>query len=99
MTLFASRGEICSCCGAPRRPTQAPVHSFGSSRLVAVKDHRQIDPTNIEQSPSMIVSVNIWRNGGGLSGEHVCDDCIVIGLKEAKRFVDLSLSSLTGTVG
>lgn len=96
MTLLASRGQICSCCGAPRRPTQVPVHSFGNSydRSISIKDHREIDPTHIEQSPSLIASVSIWRNGGGLSGEHICDDCIVIGLKAAKAFVDRSLAAL-----
>jgi hypothetical protein len=95
MTLRASRGEICSCCGVPRRPTQAPVHSFGNSaRLISIREHREIDPTDIEQSPSLTISVSIWRNGGGLTGEHICDECIVIGLREAKRFVDESLNAL-----
>lgn len=95
MTLRTDRGQICSCCGAPRRPTQAPVCSFGNSdRLLSMRDHREIDATHIEQSPSLIVSVSIWRNGGGLSGEHICDDCIVVGLQRAKEFVDSSLAAL-----
>ena len=99
MSLFASRGQICCCCGAPRHPTQAPVHSFGNSydRSISVKDHREIDATHIEQSPSLIASVSIWRNGGGLSGEHICDECIVIGLRQAKHFVDTSLAALDPT--
>lgn len=99
MTFLVSRVMICSCCGAPRRPTQAPVHSFGNShdRSISIRDYREIDPTHIEQSPSLIASVSIWRNGGGLSGEHICDECIVIGLREAKRFVDRSLAALDPT--
>ena len=93
---MSDRSAICSCCGAARRPTQAPVHSFhNNDRLISVKDHREIDTSRIEQSPSLTVSVSIWRNGGGLAGEHICDDCIVIGLEAAKRFVDSSLSALT----
>jgi len=37
----------------------------------------------------------MWRNGGIAKGNtHMCDDCIVIGLLEAKRFVDDALKSL-----
>lgn len=101
MSVAARQGLICSCCGAPRRPTQSPVHSFGNSQrsLVSVRDHRAIDSTNIEQSPSLCVHVGIWRNGGGLPPEHVCDDCILIGLREAKRFVDGSIAALSNGKG
>lgn len=95
MSALASQGKICCCCGVARRPTQSPVSSFGNNcDLVAIKDHRTIDATHIEQSPSMIVNVSVWRNGGG-RGEHLCDECIVIGLQAAKRFVDSSLLALT----
>lgn len=35
------------------------------------------------------------RNGGIAKGDtHMCDGCIVVGLLEAKRFVDVTLESL-----
>lgn len=43
----------------------------------------------------MIVSVSMWRNGGTDENTHMCDGCILVGLNEAKRFVDQSISELT----
>ncbi|WP_349507189.1 hypothetical protein [Agrobacterium pusense] len=48
-----------------------------------------------EVSPQLLVNVSIWRNGGTAPGQtHMCDECIVVGLKAAKRFVDESLTAL-----
>lgn len=48
-----------------------------------------------EKEPQLLVRVSMWRNGGIAKGNtHMCDDCIVVGLLEAKRFVDESLRAL-----
>ena len=47
-------------------------------------------------STQMIVSVSMYRNGGTAPGQtHMCDECIVVGLRQAKLFVDESLAALT----
>jgi len=36
----------------------------------------------------------MWRNGGTDPGKtHICDGCIVVGLRVAKKFVDESLAA------
>ena len=63
-------------------------------------DHRPLLPERWEHSGGELhVSVSMWRNGGTAPGEtHICDDCIVVGLKAAKQFVDGALASLSGEV-
>lgn len=57
--------------------------------------HRPMREGRWESSPQMIVNVMLYRNGGTAPGQtHICDDCIVVGLHEAKRFVDASLAAL-----
>jgi hypothetical protein len=36
----------------------------------------------------------MWRNGGTDEHTQMCDDCIIVGLKFAKAFVDESLAHL-----
>ena len=95
--MMAARDAHCGLCGAPRRPTQKPVGSFGNgTECLRMREHREIPqgPGQIEISPQLLLNVSMWRNGGGLAGEHICDDCIVVGLKAAKRFVDNALQAL-----
>lgn len=91
------RSAHCCLCGAPRRPTQKPVESFGNNlACISIEKHRPLQDGRWETSPQLLVNVSMWRNGGTAHGQtHICDDCIVVGLKEAKRFVDGSLSALS----
>lgn len=86
----------CCLCGAPRRPTQQAVESFGNgTELVPIHDLKPIGEGAWETKPSLLVNVGMWRNGGTAPGEtHICDDCIRLGLEAAKRFVDGALSAL-----
>lgn len=92
-----ARHNHCCLCGAARRPTQKPVDSFGNKvECIAIGEHRPLLEHRWETSPQLLVSVSMWRNGGTSPGEtHICDDCIVVGLKAAKRFVDGALDALT----
>lgn len=91
------RSLHCCLCGARRRATQKPVESFGNSvECISIADHRPLQEGRWEVSPQMLVGVSMWRNGGTAAGQtHICDECIVVGLKAAKRFVDDALTSLT----
>ena len=91
------RSAHCCLCGARRRPTQKPVEGFSNGvECVPVAGHRPMLEGRWEASPQLLVSVSMWRNGGTARGEtHICDGCIVVGLKAAKRFVDDSLETLT----
>lgn len=87
----------CCLCGELRRPTQQPVSGFSNScKSVTIGDHRPLQDGRWEISPQLVVSVSMWRNGGTAPGQtHICDGCIVVGLHEAKRFVDASLAALS----
>lgn len=63
-----------------------------------MRDHRTVHSGAerlIEIHPQMIVHVGLYRNGGGLPGEHICDSCIQVGLQKVKTFVDDTLTALT----
>lgn len=90
--------DHCCLCGAPRRPTQAPVESFGNNiACLQMDQHRPMQPGRGEERTQMLVSVSMWRNGGSAPGQtHICDACIVVGLRAAKAFVDDALEKLDG---
>jgi len=92
------RTNHCCLCGAERRPTQAPVESFGNGcELISMADHRELKAGRWEEKTSMLVNVSMWRNGGTSPGQtHICDDCVIVGLTAAKRFIDASLAALGG---
>lgn len=90
-----NRDTHCCLCGERRRPTQKPVPSFGNSvECITIGDHRPLQEGRWETSPQMLVSIAIRRNGGSSSLTHICDGCIVVGLRSAKHFVDSSLEAL-----
>lgn len=94
------RANRCCLCGAVRRPTQAPLGSFGNDqRVVHIGEHRPLQDGRWENKPQLIVNVSIYRNGGTAPGQtHICDECIVVGLQHAKQFVDQSLAALAEQV-
>lgn len=97
---MTDRSAHCCLCGERRRPTQAPLSGFGNTEsmdgVIRVADHRPMQDGRWEQSPQMIASVSIYRNGGTDPGKtHICDGCIIVGLKHVKAFVDASLEKLT----
>ena len=94
---MSARNAHCCLCGEVRRPTQAPVESFSNDgRIIQMCDHREMKEGRWEASPQMIVNVALYRNGGTATGQtHICDGCILIGLKQAKRFVDESIAALS----
>lgn len=97
---MAVRHANCCLCGEPRRMTQAPVESFGCSECVPIKDHRPLQEGRWEESPQMLVSLQLYRNGGTSRGQtHICDGCFVAGLKVAREFVDRALASLDPAQG
>lgn len=93
---MADRTKRCCLCGEPRRPTQKPVESFGNNcELVTMGKHRELKEGRWEVSPQLCVTVSMYRNGGTDYGNtHICDGCIVVGLKRAKEFVDQALTAL-----
>jgi hypothetical protein len=94
---MSARSAHCCLCGEVRRPTQAPVEGFSNdSRIIQMAEHREMKEGRWEVSPQMIVSVMLYRNGGTAPGQtHICDGCILIGLQQAKKFVDESIAALS----
>jgi hypothetical protein len=93
---MSDRSAHCCLCGALRRPTQAPVGSFGNDdHIVYIADHRPLQEGRWEDRPQLLVFLNIYRNGGVARGQtHMCDDCILVGLRHAKKFVDGAIEAL-----
>ena len=59
-----------------------------------MKEHRELKPGRWETSPQMLVSVCLWRNGGTAPGAtHICDACLIVGLEEARKFVEYELTT------
>lgn len=98
---MSARSDFCCLCGSPRKPTQAPLESFGNSvECVSISEYRELKPGRWEEKPQLLVNVSMWRNGGTAPGQtHICDDCVVVGLTIAKRFVDQSLEALSPLAG
>lgn len=94
--MTVDRTKHCCLCGAMRRPPQAPVEVFRNHDLpLLMKDHRPLGDGRWEHSPQLCVNVSLYRNGGVAPGQtHMCDDCIVVGLRQAKAFVDGALEAL-----
>jgi hypothetical protein len=90
-----SRNKNCCLCGAERHPSQKPSESLSNDvRMITMKEHRELKPGRWEDSPQMLVSVCIWRNGGTAPGAtHICDECLVVGLEEVERFVQYQLAT------
>lgn len=93
---MSDRTLCCCTCGEARRPTQSPVPSINNgTQIVHVADYRSMLPGRWEERPQLLVNVAVWRNGGTDPGRtHICDGCLLVGLREAKRWVDEMVAAL-----
>lgn len=89
-----SGNKYCCLCGEVRLPHQPPTESLSNqTAMLNMKDHRELKPGRWETSPEMLVSVCLWRNGGTARGStHICDECLIVGLEEARSFVEHELT-------
>jgi hypothetical protein len=89
-----SGNKHCCLCGEVRLPHQAPTESLSNqTAMLNMKEHRELKPGRWETSPQMLVSVCLWRNGGTARGAtHICDECLIVGLEEARSFVEHELT-------
>lgn len=90
-----SGNKHCCLCGEARLPHQAPTESLSNqTAMLSMKEHRELKPGRWEISPQMLVSVCLWRNGGTASGAtHICDECLIVGLEEARGYVEHELAT------
>lgn len=94
--------RFCCQCGEPRRPTQGVVPSFSYNKLLNVRDFRELKPGRAEQSPQFMIHLAVYasvrRNGGECSQgrTHMCEACIVVGLRDLKKVIDSTLLGLDG---
>jgi hypothetical protein len=95
--MSTDRSAHCCLCGQPRKPTQKPVDRFNNgTEIVNMAKHRPMQPGRWENEPQVLVNVGLWRNGGTATGQtHMCDDCILVGLKHAKVWVDTQIAALS----
>lgn len=99
MAAFAAGGGMsgnkhCCLCGEVRLPLSS------AHRVVKQPDsHAQHERASQaealavwETSPQLLVNVALWRNGGTAKGAaHICDGCLIVGLEEARKFVEHEL--------
>lgn len=90
-----SGNKYCCLCGEERRPEQRPTEALSmGTQMLIMKEHRELKPGRWEISPQMLVNVCLWRNGGTAPGAtHICDECLIVGLEAAQRFVDYELTT------
>jgi hypothetical protein len=50
---------------------------------------------SFEESPQLIVGVNVYRNGGTDGEMYVCTECLVVGLRHARKLLDEMLAAHT----
>ena len=79
--------SYCHCCGAPRG-ISTPQESYSLHDILVIGEHREIQrhPGQMfEMSPQLIVHVGVYRNGGGTArnSEHICNDCLLVGIRHA----------------
>ena len=85
----------CCQCGAPRVPSRAPVQSFSRHDILTMENYREIaHPPGVynEQSPQLMATFSLYRNGGTNEDTHLCDGCIVVGLKHLRERIDADLN-------
>lgn len=86
----------CCQCGTPRVPSRARVESHFRHDILSMSDHRQIThPPGVynEQSPQLIAHFSLYRNGGSNEDTHICDACIVVGLKHLRQRIEADLQA------
>lgn len=88
---------FCSMCGTPRSKIEPTVHAISLTRMIPRL--RVFAGAPIEADPRMIVSVGLYRNGGGLPGEHLCQSCIRAGIMEARKMIDEALYPMAALSG
>ena len=88
-----SGNKYCCLCGEVRLPNQPPTESLSNrTSMLNMKEHRELKPGRLETSPQLLVNVCLWRNGGTAEGAtHICDECLIVGLEEARKFVEYEL--------
>lgn len=80
-----NRSDYCCCCGA-LRGLSARNQAYSLHDIVPVEPHRPMqrgDGRLFELSPQLIVHVGVYRNGGGSADEHICNDCLMVGIRHA----------------
>ena len=86
-----SGNKHCCLCGEVRLPHQAPTESLSNkTAMLIMKEHRELKPGRWETSPQMLVSVCLYRTGG--TAKVLRDECLIVGLEEARRFVEHELA-------
>lgn len=84
------RKQFCATCGTKRTPIQQRRESWGWTRIIVVDEHKAVSGA-WEQSPQLIASAAVYRNGGTSDDCHLCDECLLIGLRALKETIDAAL--------
>jgi hypothetical protein len=85
----AERAKFCATCGAARKPLE-PRREFWRADVRTPGVPRSDDPEQRpwQQHNDLIVSAQVYRNGGTSEDCHLCDACLRIGMRALKLEVD-----------
>ncbi|OQX14542.1 MAG: hypothetical protein BWK73_09105 [Thiothrix lacustris] len=79
--------NYCATCGKPRGIAIARRGwRFNSTIIVPKSDNPEYKP--LQMINDLIITANIFRNGGVGHDTHLCDDCIKVGLIALKSEID-----------
>lgn len=79
--------NYCATCGQPRGI--APQRqSYSDLQVIEVRDHLDLRPGRAEESPQLLASVSVWRNGGVGEQTHLCDRCLRLSLRLLRERID-----------
>lgn len=103
-TRSFDRSQFCATCGRKRRPLEQRRESWRFDDTPIVP-RRENGPPPLpgyshpcwQQTNDLIVSCNIYRNGGTNEVCHLCDDCLRVGLRAIKAKVDAALEETGGS--
>ena len=93
--MGVDRSKFCATCGKPRVGLEQRRESWSincQTVLVPRPKDESLCPWQITND--LIISANVYRNGGCSEDTHLCDDCLRIGLRAIKLEVDRLLQAI-----
>lgn len=77
----------CATCGQPRG-VSPQRRDFSDLQVIEVGKHHDLRPGRAEESPQLLASLGVWRNGGTSERTHLCDRCLQLGLRMLRERID-----------
>lgn len=90
MNYGNERLNYCGVCGAHRGVNELR-HRFNVETSFAASACRRLSTNRAEPNPRLVAAFAVWRDGAGLTSEHICADCVRVGLVRIRHELDALL--------